>query len=231
MESINIKPKNEVNTELKKLQELIKNNPSVLEKGPQVTINKIYTDKNGISRDYSDSSDESSSDDEQYVSTKDITNDKLDNTIRYLKLDLNNEQLKSSDLEDKIKELNTQIKTYENNMNFVKECLQFLNSNHQFKNNISLHNITEYNDMIIESARAFFKIKREFEKINSYTNIDETIRSNYDILVIKKFNDIKESYNKVNNSLKSIDNTMKFMKGLLYFLAIMNLFTLIYNWL
>ena len=151
-------------------------------------------------------------------------NNKLDNTIRYLKLDLNNEQLKSSELEEKIKELNTQIKMYENNMNFVKDCLQFLNSNHQFKNNIGLHNITEYNDMIIESARTIFKIKREFEKINSYTNIDETIRSNYDILVKKKFNDMKESYDKVNNSLK-------FMKGLLYFLAIMNLFTLIYNWL
>ena len=79
-------------TELKKLHELIKNNPLVLE---------IKSHKDNKESD-DESNSEADSDSDQYVSTKEIEIQKLDETIRYLKLDLNNAELKAMELEEKL---------------------------------------------------------------------------------------------------------------------------------
>lgn len=187
-------------SELKKLHEMIQNDPSVLEK----------------SNYESDSETDSESDD--YISTKEVENQKLEDTIRYLKLDLNNEQLKTIELEEKLTKEVAKNKIHEMNLNYTKECLQFLNNNYNFNSNISLANIMDYNKEVIDMARQFFKIEREYNKIKQYNNIDMILKDNYDILVTSKFEEIKVSYNKTNYSLRKFKNTY----NMIYMLIIIN---------
>jgi hypothetical protein len=87
----------------------------------------------------------------------------------------------------------------------------------------------QYNTDIIESARKFFKIEREFKKIQEYTNVEESIKTNYDKLIQRTFDDIKKNYDKVNNTLKQIDKSVSVMKFVFYLLIIVNIFIMIYN--
>jgi hypothetical protein len=234
------------NNELKKLQEIIQQNPSLLEKLPSVTINNIYKNatkpeeaKNEMKNEDDDTEDEDyeeneeeneeDSDSEKFVSTKEIEMQKMDDKIRYLRLDLNNEQLKTAESEEKNKQLAAKLKSYENTILYVKECIQFINAEHTFTVNVNIGNLTQYNTDIIESARKFFKIEREFKKIQEYPNVEESIKTNYDKLIQRTFDDIKKNYDKVNNTLKQIDKSVSAMKFVFYLLILVNIFVLIYN--
>lgn len=239
-----------MSNELKKLQEIIQQNPSLLEKLPSVTINKIYTNatkpeetknemKNEMKNDEMSEDDiededyvkdnEEDSDSEKFVSTKEIEMQKMDDKIRYLRLDLNNEQLKTAESEEKNKQLAAKLKSYENTILYVKECIQFINAEHTFTVNVNIGNLTQYNTDIIESARKFFKIEREFKKIQEYPNVEESIKTNYDKLIQRTFDDIKKNYDKVNNTLKQIDKSVSAIKFVFYLLILVNIFVLIYN--
>lgn len=194
---------NKTTSELKILHEIIKNNPSLLE-------NK------------EDSSD--ISDDENNYEME-----KIENKFRFTQLELNNSLLEITELKETIVELTNKNKSYENSISYIKECLLFLNSEHQFNNNVSIQNITEYNKIIIDSARQFFKIEREYNKIKQYNNIDDMIKTNYDILITNKFNNIKKDYDKVNDMLKNIHTSMNVMKIIFYILVALNLFSFIYT--
>jgi hypothetical protein len=203
---------NEIDTftekpELKKLHELIQNDPSIL-------------DTNN-----SDSDSETESDD--YISTKEVANQKLEESIRYLKLDLNNEKLKTIELEEKLAKEIAKNKIHETNINYTKECLQFLNSNYDFNSNISLSNIMDYNKEVIDMARQFFKIEREYNKIKQYNNIELILKNNYDILVTLKFEEIKTMYNKTNGTLKKF----KYTYNIIYFLIMINFLMFAYIFL
>jgi hypothetical protein len=242
------------NNELKKLQEIIQQNPSLLEKLPSVTINNIYKNatkpeeaksdakndaKNEMKNENENENDtededyeeneEEDSDSEKFVSTKEIEMQKMDDKIRYLRLDLNNEQLKTAESEEKNKQLAAKLKSYENTILYVKECIQFINAEHTFTVNVNIGNLTQYNTDIIESARKFFKIEREFKKIQEYPNVEESIKTNYDKLIQRTFDDIKKNYDKVNNTLKQIDKSVSAMKFVFYLLILVNIFVLIYN--
>jgi chromosome segregation ATPase len=153
----------------------------------------------------------------------------MDDTIRYLRLDLNNEQLKTAESEEKNKQLAAKLKSYENTISYVKECIQFINADHTFTINVNIGNLSQYNSDIIESARKFFKIEREFKKIQEYPNVDESIKTNYDKLIQRTFDDIKKKYDKVNNTLKQIDKSVSAMKFVFYLLILVNILVLIYN--
>lgn len=233
--------------DLKKLQEIIQQNPSLLEKLPSVTISKIYTkatnemkkndemseddieDEDYDNDNDNENDDTEDSDEERFVSTKEIEMQKMDDKIRYLRLDLNNEQLKTAESEEKNKQLAAKLKSYENTISYVKECIQFINAEHTFTVNVNIGNLTQYNTDIIESARKFFKIEREFKKIQEYPNVEESIKTNYDKLIQRTFDDIKKNYDKVNNTLKQIDKSVSAMKFVFYLLILVNIFVLIYN--
>ena len=187
-------------SELKKLHNIIKNDPSLLDKKD------------------SDSDSDSDSESDDYISTKQVEIEKLEDNIRYLKLDLNNEKLKTMELEEKLLKEISNNKIHETNINYTKECLQFLNTNYNFNSNISLSNIMDYNKEVIDMARQFFKIEREYNKIKQYNNIDMILKDNYDILVTKKFEEIKVSYNKTNETLKKF----KYTYNIIYILMIIN---------
>ena len=168
--------------ELKKLHEIIHDDPSVL--------------------DSNDSSD--SEEDEHFISTKEVENHKLEEVNRYLKLDLNNMQLKNIELQEQLSKEIAKNKINELNLNYTKECLQFLNANYDFTSKIGLHNIMEYNKEVVDMARVFFRIEREYNKIKQYNNIEDILKNNYDILVTKKFEAIKVLYNNMSTPLKNI---------------------------
>lgn len=180
--------------ELKKLHEIIHDDPSVLD-----------------SNDPSDSEE-----DEHFISTKEVENHKLEEVNRYLKLDLNNAQLKNIELQEQLSKEIAKNKINELNLNYTKECLQFLNSNYDFNSKIGLHNIMEYNKEVVDMARIFFRIEREYNKIKQYNNIEEILKNNYDILVTKKFESIKVQYNNMSTPLKNI----KYVMYMLYILII-----------
>ena len=185
-------------TELKNLHEMIKNDPSV--------FNVNETDS------------ESDAESDDYISTKEVENQKLEETNRYLKLDLNNEKLKTIELEEQLMKEIAKNKIHETNINYTKECLQFLNSNYSFNSNISLSNIMDYNKEVIDMARQFFKIEREYNKIKQYNNIEMILKDNYDMLVTKKFEEIKIAYNKTNGALRKFH----YMHSIIYLLFIIN---------
>ena len=203
-----------MSTELKKLQEIIQQNPSLLENEDTDTEEENY--ENEMNNDEID--------EERFISTKEIELQKMDEKIRYLRLDLNNEQLKNGEMEEKNKQLTTKLKSYEHTILYVKECIQFMNADHTFTLNVNIGNLVQYNTDIIESARKFFKIEREFKKIQEYPNVEETIKLNYDKLIQRTFDDIKKKYDKVNNALKQIDKSVNVMKFVFYLLIIINFF-------
>lgn len=236
-------------TELKKLQELIQINPNLLKKGEK-KIERIdktkkkekekknYGNKNENKDDKKDEESDIDSDDddssyvesesEKFISSTNIDLEKAEDRIRYLMLDLNNEQLKSSNLEEKINELNNKLKVQTTTIQYIKECIQFMNSDQSFPS-LSIKNVAEYNTNTIENARKMFKLEREYKKIKEYTNIDEAIRTNYDLLIIRTFTNTKNAYEKVNGSLNAIDQTIKFLTNMFYLLLLTNVATLLYN--
>ena len=182
--------------ELKKLHEIIHDDPSIL--------------------DSNDSSDSEEDEHEHFISTKEVENHKLEEVNRYLKLDLNNMQLKNIELQEQLSKEIAKNKINELNLNYTKECLQFLNSNYDFTSKIGLHNIMEYNKEVVDMARIFFRIEREYNKIKQYNNIEDILKNNYDILVTKKIEAIKIQYNDRNSPLRNI----KYVMYMLYILII-----------
>ena len=237
--------------ELKKLQELIQINPNLLKKGEK-KIERIdktkkkekekknYGNKNENKDDKKDEESETDidsddddsdyveSDGEKFISSTNIDLEKAEDRIRYLTLDLNNEQLKSADLEEKINELNNKLKVQTTTIQYIKECIQFMNSDQSFPS-LSIKNVAEYNSNTIENARKMFKLEREYKKIKEYTNIDETIRINYDLLITRTFMNTKNAYEKVNGSLNKIDQTIKFLTNMFYLLLLTNVATILHN--
>ena len=193
MESLN-------NIELKKLHEIIHNDPSVL--------------------DSNDSSDSDSEDDEHFISTKAVENQKLEEVNRYLKLDLNNAQLKNIELQEQLAKEIAKNKTNELNLNYTKECLQFLNAKYDFTSKIGLHNIMEYNKEVIDMARIFFRIEKEYNKIKQYNNIEEILKNNYDILVTEKFEELNKQYNNRNSPLQNIKHVLYVLYALIFAIII-----------
>ena len=223
-------------TELKKLQELIQINPNLLKKGEKKMDKTKKKDKKEDEKKESDDEYESDDDDssysesdsEKFISSTNIDLEKAEDRIRYLMLDLNNEQLKTADLEEKINELNNKLKVQTSTIQYIKECIQFMNSDHSFPS-LSIKNVAEYNTNTIENARKMFKLEREYKKIKEYTNIDETIRSNYDLLINRTFMNTKNAYEKVNGSLNKIDQTIKFLTNMFYLLLLTNVATILHN--
>ena len=208
--------------ELKKLQDLIQSKPDLLR--------KRKTDEIDGKKDESNSSDdESSEDDEHFVSSTQIELGKTEERIRFLMLDLNNEQVKNQDLSTKIVTLTDKLKTQDYTIQYTKDCIQFMNGDHDFSSAVSLRNITEYNRQIIENARKFFKIEREYKKIKEYTQIEPVIQTSYDLLITRTFDKIKTSYETINGSLNMVDKTMKMIRTLMYILLFTNIVTVCYS--
>jgi hypothetical protein len=210
--------------ELKKLQELIQSKPDLLRKRNADEIDSKKNEK-------SDSSDDEScsDEDEHFVSSTQIELEKTEERVRFLMLDLNNEQVKNQDLSTKITDLTNKLKTQDYTIQYTKDCIQFMNGDHEFLNTVSLKNITEYNRQIIENARKFFKIEREYKKIKEYTQIDPVIQASYDLLITRTFDQIKISYETVNGSLNMVDKTMKMIRTLMYILLFTNIVTVCYS--
>jgi hypothetical protein len=248
-------------TNVNDLHEFIKENPNILDKNTtqHITINKIYTDKNGVNihkdddnyeieykenskkknknkikikKNISNSteSDSESEDSDGYVAKHEIEIEELDKANRFLKLDLNNEKVKSTQLESQVKTLTEKIKKNDSTISYVKECLEFMEiKNVIFETTFNFENITEYNNKIIDAARIFFKLEREYNKIKAFDNIDDDIKKSFDQTVTKKFTELKKSYDLMNNSLQTISNTMKYMKLFVFVMFVLNILMFIYN--
>lgn len=223
--------------DVNQLQEYIKKNPSILDK-KHITINKIYTDGCG-----SDGSDSDSKKDkkpkvssttlntntdkskEEYVSKREIEIEKLDETIRYLKLDLNNEQVKTSELQELLKKEMELRKSYEQTIHYMKDYVEFM-KNEPFQFVLNLKNITDYNTEIILSAKKYLDIETSYKHLVRAENniVDPVIKSYHDKDIQQKYKDIKKSYENMNSSLVSVGKKFVFMKTVIYILLFLNLF-------
>jgi hypothetical protein len=149
----------------------------------------------------------------RFIKRPQIEIEELDKANRFLKLDLNNEKVKSEELESQVKTLTEKNKQNETTITYVKDCLEFIAiKNSIFDTTFNFENITEYNSKIIDSSRIFFKLESEYNKIKAYVNIDDDIKKSFDQSVTKKFAELKKSYDYMNNSLKTIGSTMNYMK-------------------
>lgn len=227
--------------DVNQLQEYIKKNPSVLEK-KHITINKIYTD--GHSHSHSSNSSDSETEckkenkkvfvkeveyngikDEEYVSKREIEIEKLDETIRYLKLDLNNEQVKNVEMKEELDEEKNLRESYEQTIEYVKDYVSFM-ENEPFNFVLNMKNITDYNCEIISSAKKYLDIEKAYKNlIRKENNIVESfIKTHHDKEIHQKFGEIKKSYENMNSSLVSIGKKFVFMKSLIFILLILNFF-------
>lgn len=218
-----------------KLQKFIKKNPSSL---------PSYSEMKEDSDD-----DDMESDDDEFVSKKDLEIGKLEDQIRYLKLDLNNEQLRVHELEEISLCMNTEVEIYMNNINFVKDFISLIIIK-PFRTDINLANLLSYSNEMIDSTQQFEKVQTLYKHLTSYDpvsfpstrdfkSVDSTYKKwllfnskrkcvdatiyNYHMPQIKeKFQEIKTSYEIMKNSLKSLNKKMEMMKMFIFVLCIVN---------
>jgi len=223
--------KNSANYENYENYEIDKNEIDHKDISKKKNKNKIIIKKNLKTVDLEDSEDSDGSKEDGFVSKHEIEIEELDEVNRFLKLDLNNEKVRVAQLEEQCKTLVQKNKQNETTISYIKDCLDFEtnNSTLMFETKFNIENITEYNTKIIDSARKFFKLEREYNKIKQYTNIDEDIKKSYDQIITNKFIELKKSYDSMNNSLNNISNTMKYMKLIIFLMFFINIIMIIYN--
>jgi hypothetical protein len=222
-----------------KLQEFIKLNPNALPKNNHAWDE---ADSEDIDNKYEESSEE-----EEFVSKKEIEIGKLEDQIRYLKLDLNNEQLRVHELTDLLKYAEKENEIISTTSKFVTDYISFMEIK-PFEFDINFNNLLDYNHKIIESAKQFASIENLYENIKEYKPIDmpskdfkpddykkwilaqtskkyvqKTIYDYHIKDVEHKYTKIKTSYEDMKVSLKKLNEKMKLMKMFIVFLVVVNL--------
>lgn len=268
-------PKNEASDlNPSQLKEYIKNHPSVLnhssslstsskkneknedEKKDSIFIyfkqeEKIENEKNEKNKknetDENFNDDESESGDE-YVSKKDIDIQKLEDTVRYLKLDLNNEQLKVEELNELLKKETNLRQHYAKLNKYTKEYINFMQykpfTSDYFSNyatyNLELIQVTKLYNEMEASFRKLLRWKQELSAMetemvmkmndNKDEKVEKVVLNNTDILdyfdreVRSKFDELSKSYQNTNQRLMSFAQKMVTMKYIIILLFLSNLF-------
>lgn len=226
-----------------KLQEFIKKNPSSL---------PVYSDV----KEEENNSEMEDTDDEDFVSKKEIEIGKLEDQIRYLKLDLNNEQLRVHELEDLMKCLTIESEIYINNIKFTKDYIA-LSITKPFDCDINMKNLLSYNTEMIESTKQFEKVNELYKNLINYEAIsfpstkdltsenstykkwllhhsnrkcvDKVIYDYYVPHIKEKFQEIKTSHENMKNSLLSLNKRMEIMKKFIIVLCIINFLLLLFS--
>lgn len=224
-----------------KLQEFIKKNPSSL---PLHNENE----------DNSEIDSEESADDDDFVSKREIEIGKLEDQIRYLKLDLNNEQLRVHDLEELLKCSEIESEIYMNNIKFTKDYIS-LSIIKPFHSDINMTNLLSYSNEVIEATQQFDKVNHLYKNLMSYEPIsfpttkdltsenstykkwllfnskrkcvDRVIYEYYVPHIKDNFQEIKVSYDNMKNSLASLNKRMEMMKKFIFVLCIVNFLLLL----
>lgn len=226
-----------------KLQEFIKKNPSSL---------PVYNDN----EDKSEIEDSESGDDDDFVSKREIEIGKLEDQIRYLKLDLNNEQLRVHELEELVKCSEIESEIYMNNIKFTKDYIS-LSITKSFHSDMNISNLLTYSNEMMESTKQFDKVNELYKNLISYEPIsfpttkdltsqnstykkwllynskrkcvDKVIYEYYLPHIKEKFQEIKTSYEKMKNSLASLNKRMEMMKKFIFVLCIINFILLLFS--
>lgn len=237
------------------LKEYIKNHPSVLEHGKKEKKSEEEgksekSEKNNIfiyfkeetkdDKDIKNDKDSDNESDEEYVSKKEIDIQKLEDIVRYLKLDLNNEQLKVEELNESLKKESKLRQHYAKLNKFTKEYIYFM----QYKpfTFTNYTNYTTYNTELIQVTKMYHEMEATFRKLLRWKQelvtleieltkeTDDKNDKNTDILdyfereIRSKFDDLNKSYQNVNQRLTSFAQKMMMMKYIIIFLFLSNLF-------
>lgn len=230
-----------------KLQEFIKKNPSSL---------PIYSDSTKEDNESEIDESESENDDDDFVSKREIEIGKLEDQIRYLKLDLNNEQLRVHELEELLKCSDIESEIYVNNINFSKDYIS-LSITKPFHSDINMTNLLSYSNEVIEATKQFDKVNHLYKNLISYEPIsfpttkdltsenstykkwllfnskrkcvDRVIYEYYVPHIKEKFQEIKLSYDNMKNSLASLNKRMEMMKKFIFVLCIVNFVLLLFS--
>ena len=238
------------NLDVNELQAYIKTHPSVLDKKNAIqshsqssrqslhrSCKKSSIDSDEEDEDYdgneSDESDDSNESDKsnKYVSKRSIEIEKLEDQIKYLKLDLNNEQVKNSELTETLANETSERKKMEHTIEFIKLCIVFMKFE-QFVFNFNLYNITSYNSTIIQSAKKFIEIETVYKSIMGLKkngNIVSEILDYQAPLVHDKWLELKKSYDMLSASLETFGKRMARIKFAFIILLALNVLAMFFK--
>ena len=220
----NMKEKENVKNENMKAKENVK--VKDVEKKSNV-INVFYNDK----EEEEDDDDKDEDDEEEYVSKKEIEIEKLQDTIRYLKLDLNNEQVKN----DELTKESIVCKYYSKLIHHISDSTKFL----EYKSfSLKMDYLSGYNVEIIRITKLYHVMESSYRELMKsknelYTQFSELNLSDFHILhllnyfesqIRLKFDELHLSYQRVNKTLTSFSKKMEMMKYLIIFLFLSNLY-------
>lgn len=167
--------------ELSKLQQQIANNPSLLN-----SKQNIYSDNEST---YSEDEEieliTNKKSKTKTISVDKVINDKLSETNRYLKLDLNNKDIK-------IEELTRQLKILQTNYDIDKIALNYVTKSIRFLTDTKLDLKESHSDIALK----FAKINDNYNLIKKLEPSDN-IKKYFDNLIDNKFLNIKLIFEKI----------------------------------
>ncbi len=221
------------NMNVQELQEYIRDHPRVLNKESKEE-EKVEIKSHKKRKTESDS-DEDEKNIEEYISKNEVEIEKLEDTIRYLKLDLNNEQLKVNDLTDLLKEEGDTRYRYETVLEYVMECIRFMERKPFFiehkgrvKYNVELIELSKkYSEMekvyhsLLDRKKTFYISRNEKEKLDC-----SPIYEKYDKEIRQKYRELDNSYKEINERLTDELARLSRPSYLSYFFAILVFFVL-----
>jgi uncharacterized coiled-coil protein SlyX len=231
---------------LVKLQEFIKENPASLNHDDRRERRhercdrrerRDHDDDYFHREDESDKEDEyddedvSEDDKEEFVSKKEIEIGKLEEQIRYLKLDLNNEQLKSHSLTETLHKRDIQVAIQSQTIRFICDMISFTS-----------YKIDESANMV-DITKRFVDFQSTYQHLLSHEPFDDEYDKNMDDYKHKKYvnrviyayylptlnqkyTEIKTSYEQLIQSMKMANQTMLYMKIAIVILFVTNLLAL-----
>lgn len=213
---------NRSNEEFKKLYDNIPNSgPEEIKK----FMESLRSNPEALAAFEAESESDSESD---FISKTEVELEKLETENRYLKLDLNNQMLTVTELQEKLEEQSKKVKKYESTLEYVKSCLKFLNNIPKFNLKVGFSNVLNYNQYIIESTRRFDEIRTEYRRIQGLDVNDGDIKKFYHVQIVKKYDELEKSFQDMNNSLKRFLEEMKILFVVMFLSILYNIFTVFF---
>lgn len=179
-----------------------------------------------LTEKYDNQNDEpSESDEEEYVSKKELEIDELEETNRYLKLDLSNEKLKVIEIQKLLEEERSSNYNNRRTIMFIKNCLRFLENEMNDIGNFCPE--MKYNEFIINNGIQFQKYKEQYETLKQITIEDLYIKKTLDSMITQKFTLLESRYNSMNETIERVLEQYKKSKNIKILLQALILFYLL----
>ena len=177
-------------SELEKLNVFIKENPNSLK--PKDILDDLES-----SDEYDEESEESDhyfhhiANPDKVISMKDLQINRLEKRIYFQTLELSNVNLNIEELNKNFDKLKSQKLKLENQDQFIKGAIKFMKTEFNMS---EIKPIRNFKDTMLDKAMEIAEIKKSFNELINWKDIDETIKCHFIPLIESKYAQIYSTY-------------------------------------